>query len=102
MKRSYTCPKTFTLTPELQQRAMEKYNITAKEVERQFFKMKHREFRRAYHRWDLVWINWLIKCDEDELFKREHKPRSIQEMTDKEKDDAQKSFDEQIARFRNG
>ena len=102
MKRSYTCPDSFILTPELQQRAMEKYDISHKEVERQFEKMRAHEYRRPYSHWNLVWTRWLIKCNEKNLFRREHKPRTIQEMTDKEKDDAQKSFDEQIARFRNG
>ena len=99
MKRSYTCPDSFKLTDSDVQWAVDKYRIIPAEVWRQFEMMQENEFKRPYSHWNLVWKRWLRSAEKYELLKREHKPRTIQNMTDQERTDAQRSFDAQILRF---
>ena len=98
MKRSYTCPPSFKLTDI--EWTMARYNISRAEVERQFEMMQEYEFKRMYNSWNLVWKRWLRKADDDGLFKRERTYTQLQDMKEQEKSEAQKSFDAQIARFR--
>ena len=100
MKRSYTCPPSFKLAPGKIEWAMSEYNISREEAERQTTKMQRHEFQRKYGAWNLVWHRWFEKANEDGLFKRERTYTQIQDMTEQEKSEAQKSFDAQIARFR--
>ena len=99
MKRSYVCPANFTLKPGKVEWAMEEYNISREEVERQTKNMRMHEFQRPYGAWNLVWHRWFEKADEKKLFKRERKYKSVEKVTPEMRADDQRKFDEQIKRF---
>jgi len=80
---------------------MKEFNITADEARRQAEMMVDHEFLRHYTDWQRVYRNWMRKAEEIQTFRREHKPRQPEVITNEMRSEDLKKFDEQIERFAN-
>lgn len=85
MNRSYTAPDDFEVTLDRLEWAMTEFNISKAEVMRQTEIWHDYEFRRAYFDWGRVWKRWFRKCDELNQFRRERKPRLVEEVSDEQR-----------------
>ena len=99
MKRSYTAPDDFEITPERLKWAMETFNISQSEVERQTEMWHEHEYQRAYFDWSRAWKRWFRCADKFGTLKRERKYTKPEQITPEMRADDQRKFDEQIKRF---
>ena len=89
------CPEKFEPRPKDVEWAKFAFKITDEEAKRQLELLRDREFRRNYTDWNRVYRNWMRKADELKLFRREHKHRTVEILSDEErKTDAQKAWEQ--------
>ena len=89
------CPDKFKPKQTDIEWAKKEFNVSEKEVNRQLALMRDHEFRRNYSDWNRVFRNWLRKAEDMQSFKREHKHRTIEQLSDEDrKTDAQKAWEQ--------
>ena len=73
--------------------AMNEFNISREEVDRQLELMIDHEFRRSYTDWNRVYRNWFRSAERFEQLRRERKAYKAEEYTEEDrKADAAKSW----------
>lgn len=102
MKRSHVAPADFEPDETQVQWAMETFDIPAKEVARQTELWKEHEYKRAYSHWNLAWKRWFRQAEQWQKFERPVKYHRPAELTEAEREQAQRDFDndEKIVKFR--
>ena len=73
--------------------AMQKFNISRAEVDRQLEELRDHEFKRGYTDWNRVIRNWFRSANKDDLLKREPVYRKPEELSQEQHDaDAEKAW----------
>ncbi len=73
--------------------AMQKFNISRKEVDRQTEEFRDHEFKRSYTDFNRVFRNWFRSADKYDLLRRERTYRKPEELSQEQHDaDAEKAW----------
>jgi len=93
-------PDDFEPTVKNMNWALNEFNITQSEVDRQTELFMEHEFTRHYTHWHLCWRRWMRKADELNLLKRPHIPRTPEQLTEEQIEEDRRKGWEQINRLK--
>ena len=99
MTKSRFAPDSFVVTTERMKWAMDEFNISEKEVDRQTMLWHEWEYARAYSDWGRAWKRWFRQAQQYDKFKREHVHKTIKEVLPKQKEADILAFHAQMKRF---
>ena len=77
-------PDNWNPRPEDITWAINNFNITRQEADRQLEELRDYEFKRHYTDFNRVYRNWFRTADKHDLLKREHKPRLVEEVSEEQ------------------